>query len=275
VTPFARRASELACVGVCAFTLAACDVAPFRATTGPHVVSSTPADGASEVDRRAVLRIELDRRIAPASASTASVRLISGGRAISLSLDVDVVRPGIVVTPHTTLDPEVTYVLVIDPLRDLDGRRGSETVSISFHTGIAEDGTTPPPSVPFDDVLPIFTERCATATCHGGGAPILGLDLSSAESVRRTAIGIGAQEVRRPVDGASTYASPSLSGQSIVEAGNAARSYLVYKLLGEPHAAGAPMPPPTGEGGEGALSPGEIDRIVSWIREGALLPGPS
>jgi hypothetical protein len=232
-------------------------------------------DDATEVDRLPILRVELDRRVAPNSVTAEGVRLISGPRSVALLVEIDLVRPALVLTPRDALEGEVTYVLEIDPLRDLDGNAGAGTRRVSFHTGtsLAERPPVPPPS--FESVQAIFSARCATASCHGGELPVLGLDLSSAERVRATAIRVEASEVRRPVEGTAAPSALALTGLAIVEPLAPARSYLAYKILADPHVPGSPMPPIDGEGGEGGLDAAEITTLLAWIAGGALVPGPS
>ncbi len=251
-----------------------CDVVLARPSSGPRIVSTTPADGATDVDRRAQIRIEFDRRLAPSSVAVDSARLYSGGRSVGLATTIDVIRPALVLRPRSTLDPEATYVLEVDALRDLDGNLGAEPDPSEFHAGTAREGVPAPDEIPFERVGPIFEARCATSRCHAGAAPVLGLDLSRAESIRRTAIGVPASEVRRPVAGAAASSAPALTGLAIIDVSAAARSYLVYKILGDPHVRGSPMPPPVGEGGEGALTAAEVELVVAWIAGGAPLPGP-
>jgi hypothetical protein len=190
-----------------------------------------------------------------------------------LLVEVDVVRAGLVITPRTTLDPDLEYDLEISGLRDLDGHPTSEVARVSFRTGRTIDASPVEPAS-FDAVSAIFTARCATSGCHVGDAA-LGLDLGSADGVRDTAIAVDASEVRPPVRGTYSTVAPAMTGLAIIEPGSPARSYLVYKVLGDPHVFGSAMPPPDGEGGEGALSVAEIATLASWIRGGAHVPGPS
>ncbi len=272
-----RSIGRVGVVGVAASLMlawAGCDIVATRTPPGPRVWASEPVHRAEDVDRRPLIRLETDRRLAPNSVTPENVQLVSGARSIPLVIDVDVVRPGVVLRPMTTLDPEVTYLIQVDRLRDLDGFVGAPMNPIAFHTGSRSEGVPPPSDATWDDVAPIFAARCASLQCHGGDRPVLGLDLSSAEQVRQTAIGFGATELRRPVAGASAPSAPALTGLAIIEPGSPARSYVVYKVLDDPHVVGASMPP-AGEGGEGALTPSEIETLVSWIRAGARLPGPS
>ena len=95
----------------------------------------------------------------------------------------------------------------------------------------------------------VFTPRCGITGCHvGPGAPF-GLDLSSASSSSVSLVGVVSAEM-----------PPMLR----VEAGNAADSYLYWKITGNPGINGDQMPL-----SGGPLSQADIDLIAAWINGGA------
>ena len=94
----------------------------------------------------------------------------------------------------------------------------------------------------------VFTPRCAIDGCHGGPAPVLGLDLSVGRA-HAALVGVPSAEV------------PAFAR---VQPGDAADSYLVMKLTADPRAVGDAMPP----GGPG-LPPAQLEAIVGWIEAGA------
>lgn len=95
----------------------------------------------------------------------------------------------------------------------------------------------------------VFTPRCALSGCHvGTGAPF-GLDLSSASSSSANLIGVPSGE--RP---AVLRVAP----------GDAANSYLYWKVSGNPNIGGDPMPL-----SGGPLSDGDLSLMASWIDGGA------
>lgn len=239
-----------------------CDLPPSRGLRGPVVVGVEPEPGVGDIDRQTTFRIELDRRVAAGSVAQGVVALTSGDNYAWVDMQLGVVRPILLVTPLSPLDPEVDYQLVVHPLRDLDGHSSADTDPLVFHTGRA---VTPPveTSVGFEAVAPIFA-ACATAGCHVGPDAVLGLDLSSAEAIGATALGIPAHEVRPGVDGyVQIDVSASMVGLPRIQAGNPARSYLLYTMLGDPHIAGDPMPP-TGE----LASEAELLLVERWIQSG-------
>ena len=92
----------------------------------------------------------------------------------------------------------------------------------------------------------IFSQRCIS--CHGGGAPEAGLNLTSGSAFNAL--------VNVP--------STQRSGAIRVIPGNADGSYLIQKLRGDPGIVGTRMP----QGGP-FLSDADINRIRQWINEGA------
>ena len=102
------------------------------------------------------------------------------------------------------------------------------------------------------DVQPIFSAACATAGCHEGAFPAIGVDLSTAMASRQAL-----------VDQPSSQFNLVLR----VAPGESGASYLMFKVLGEgPSFEGDPMPPPP----DPLLTPAQIAKIRTWIDEGAV-----
>lgn len=95
-----------------------------------------------------------------------------------------------------------------------------------------------------DKVAKIFVENCATAGCHTGTAPLMGLKLTEDEFYART------------VNQASTE-KPQLMR---IKPGEPDSSYLVMKITGTPGIIGSRMP-----FGRDPLTDEEIAAIVEWI----------
>lgn len=240
-----------------------CDLPASRPSGGPRIVRITPDLTAGPVDRAQSIRIELDRRVAPGSIPQGVVELTSGDVYVWLDMVIDVVHPALVVTPQDALDPDVDYRLVVHSLRDLDGHASGDSQPIVFHTGTTVMRVVPP-LVSYADVAPTLA-GCASSGCHAGADAALGLDLSSADALRATALNVQAREVAPSiVGGLGAEVSASLVGMPRIDARNAARSYLLYTMLGDEHIAGAPMPP----AGDLATSI-ELERLQAWIEAGA------
>jgi hypothetical protein len=100
---------------------------------------------------------------------------------------------------------------------------------------------------------------------------VLGLDLSSAEAIVRTAVGVPSVE-RPPVAGVTSERTDPRwgamlridpSGDAVAPA--AAYSYLFYKLSGDGPLHGMRMPPPDAP----PLAPAELATVADWIARGA------
>lgn len=231
------------------------------------VIASDPGNGAQGVDRAARLRVFFDRLLLPLDVHRGHVLLRSGELSVFVELRYDPIERAVIVESESALDPDVVWRLRVEGLRDLD-RREMEPWEIAFRTGseaIGED----PEAVSFADVAPIFEARCASAECHAGPSAVLGLDLSSAEGVRSTAVGVAAQQARVGVSDRPWLGTSTLAGLARVEVvagvGRPGDSYLVYKVLGDPHVWGARMPPEP----EPPLGAEELDLLGRWIQAGA------
>jgi len=241
---------------------------------GPIVIGMDPPDGAEGVDRLLELRIGVDRPLSALSVSRSSVRLLSGPERRLLSIRFDPARSELIARDFHghPLAPGVLYRVEVEGIRDLDGVPMAAPFRASFTTG-SEEGTLPAaPDVGFGQVAPIFAERCASSSCHGGSRPALGLDLSSPEAIRATALGVPASQIAVAEDLAGAERPwGGISGLAIVDqtagAGRPELSYLLYKVLGDPHIVGDPMPPLE----EGGLSRAQILLLSDWIFAGASL----
>lgn len=245
---------------------AGCDLPAPTRTDGPRILRIVPDPAGGPIDRIAEIRIELDRRVAPGSIPQGVVEMTSGDVYVWLDMRLDVVHPALVVRPTDPLDPDVDYQLVVHALRDLDGRTSGDTEPVVFHTStVATPVNVVTPT--WAEVAPSFA-TCVVAGCHTGPEPVLGLDLSSYDTLRLTALGVAADEVAPSLAGSlGAEVTATLVGMPRIDRRDAARSYLLYKMIGDPHVVGAAMPrdgtPPSEE---------ELERIEDWIQGGA--PGP-
>lgn len=92
----------------------------------------------------------------------------------------------------------------------------------------------------------IFVPHCARAGCHGGGNPAADLDLTAGRGYEEM---VGVPSDRRP-------------DRLRVDPGNPDRSYLMERLIPGGDTPKMPM-------GAAPLPQSEIDRIRSWIQDGA------
>lgn len=226
--------------------------------SAPVVVATDPEEGAGEVDRGARLRVLYDRPLDPRTVGRAQISLTSGALAHFLEVRFDPVEQAIVARPFRgrRLEPGVRYTLEVRGVRDLDGAE-AEPFALTFFTGESAMDPEPVGVTEWSTVATLFAARCVEG-CHEGEAG-LGLDLRTLESTRATAVGVAAEQT----GGTGTIGRLGLGGMARIEPGDPARSYLVYKMLGDPHVWGDPMPP------EGPIPPAEVALVADWILGGA------
>lgn len=258
--------------------MAACDVPPRPPSEGegPSIVASTPMDGEEAVPRRRPMVINVDRPLLPRTVNRASVALESGITSPFLSVRFDVVERAIIATTFTTsaLEPDVVYRLIVsEDVRDLDDRPLVEPFEIAFRTSVELGEPLLPRSATWAEVEPILRRSCTGAACHGPGPAALGLDLSSPEAVRATAIGVPSRQFPSGATGSEgasgTLALAGLRNIDVLAgSGRPETSYLVYKVLGDEHILGDPMPPP-GDAAHPPLEYSELRVLADWILAGA------
>ena len=95
----------------------------------------------------------------------------------------------------------------------------------------------------------VFTPHCALSGCHAGSGAPFGLDLTSVTSSAAS------------LDGVASAEKPAMLR---IAPGDAANSYLYWKVSANPNIAGDPMPL-TG----GPLSNSDLSLLASWIDGGA------
>jgi len=155
------------------------------------------------------------------------------------------------------LPPNAAFRLELMGLIDLEERAMDGPLTVHFSTGDAS--TEPAPGTGWIEARAVL-ETCTR--CHEGASAALGLDLSSADGIRRTAIGVPAREV------ASSGAGVGLLGLVRIQPGSPSLSYLVWKLSGDEEVPGGMRPEHDGMSLEDAAV------LVGWIRAGAPLQDP-
>jgi len=227
--------------------------------------------------------------------------------------------------PGDRLQPEMRHTVRLRPpvdpsdpagIRAFDGAPLAEETTYSFTTS---SGVTDPdhdvndewPKADWCDALQVPLKlpsvrsvfaACARAGCHGGDMPAAGMDLSSADAVRSTALHALAREATPTGTSGEVLTNPPVLGEGMprIDPGNPGNSYLVYKLLineanhprpGDPEAVeptfqgGLPPlePPDPAELARlrnafvilepmpigGYLTPNQMRSVVAWIGLGA------
>jgi hypothetical protein len=259
-----------------AWALAACDVGGSLVAdeSGPVIVSSIPEEGATGVDRAVDFRVFFDRPLLPSTVHRGTVRVESGAIDELVSTRFDPVDESIVIVAYGArpLDANVTYRIVVDAVRDHEGRSMGASLAIRFETGSDAGAAPVPPAIDFAAVQPILTARCALGGCHAPPAAALGLDLSSAGAIEATAIDVVSRELPRGTTGveggrgALAFAAMPILDR-VGDRGSPATSYLLYKIVGTDGIFGERMPPIAG--GHAPLDDAETRLVSDWILSGA------
>lgn len=249
-----------------------CDVAEPGPTREPLVVlSSSPAEGAIVASGKPVFRARFNRRLFPSTVNRRSVRVISGDYQGVLSVRFDPIESEVQAELLDTEDliAGVTYRFILgSELEDFEGNHIDEPLEIHFEVTEGAPESFFRRDVSFAEVAPIFEEACATSGCHDANTRAVGLDLSTEGAVRETAVGATSREFPTTPEG--FLGVTSFAGMRLVDvigdAGRPEYSYLMYKVLGDPHVFGTVMPPTTFTR---QLSDDEIETLGAWIYAGA------
>lgn len=163
----------------------------------------------------------------------------------------------------------------------LDAARTPELI-----TFMTSSFTVPPePVPPFSEpscavVTELLASRCASACCHGGDQPILGLSLESAERIHATAIRRVARQTEKGNVAGVAYRNAERFGlhMPIIDPASAPTSYLVYKLLVhernlEPCSGpSCPFDDLPGARNCSPLEADEVERMKDWFVTGEAMP---
>ncbi len=253
------------------------------------------------------VELRFDRFLLPGGGLSAGAFLYSGNPPANgsrLSVDYDLVERVVVLQPSRPLVPHTLYTveIVLYP----DSSQGfwaydraplveaALPLRFSFSTG---SGPAPAPAP-----LPSESDTCETmshgplgscAKCHtstpadgevAATFPPMGLDLSSARGLFYTAVNHAAHETETGTDiGGQGLRTPARFGvqMNVVDPGNPATSYLMYKLLQKPsnfqlgpdeQSCDTPYHSPVAEGGCTPPDADEIARLREWFLRGDPMP---
>lgn len=232
------------------------------------VVSTRPRDLEEEYSRGRRIRVRFDRPLLPADVNRANLLLQTGRRSVFLLPRFDPVDRVLTFGRTQLLEPGVRYRFQVIEMRDLDFREQDGPFGAQFDTAVEDAVLESFAFVGWAEAGALLVSRCTGAGCHGPGPAALGLDLSSAEGIRATALGVVAQQTRVGVQTERPWRGlGGLAGLSRIDisggVGRPAWSYLVYKVIGDPHVAGDRMPPAA------PLTPDEQRTLSTWIASGA------
>ncbi|MET0793107.1 MAG: Ig-like domain-containing protein [Polyangiaceae bacterium] len=256
----------------------------------------------------AAIELRFDRFLLPSSGLDAGLALYAGNppaNRVGLDTEYDLIERVVVLRPTRALQPNTLYVAEIpissNPKRGfwaLDGAplaAGAVPFRFSFSTGSGPSSQQPTAAPPSPDTCDTLTQG-ALSTCAGchastpadasGAAqfPPMGLDLSSSRGLYYTAIGRVAHQTETANSIANTgLRTPARFGvqMNIVDPGNPATSYLMYKLLQKPEnfrlgsdeaACPTAYHSPVAEGSCTPPSADEVAQLREWFVHGDPMP---
>lgn len=252
-----------AAISLCVLA-SACDVAPPTSRDGPRLVatSATAGDrGFAELTLGEPVSLWFDQPLWPRSINRATVTVQTGGISLTPRLRYEPVQHSVRVwVDPTEVRTDLEYELAVRAgITAWDGGVAPAQATFRLRFVSRTPIATRSPSLR-DEVAPLLRERCASGSCHGATQPAMGLDLSSAEAIVRTTVGVSSRLWSGSGGGGEFY----WSGMSLVERGAPGESFLLYKLLGDGPVRGALMPR-----GAASLDGASLQLISDWIADGA------
>jgi hypothetical protein len=240
------------------------DSQPYAGICAPlRALEWTPVAGAQNVARGTTVRVRFDAYPDPDTADLNGIIVTTGDFYHPGTIRLDLIDKAITYAPSGGWRADLGYdVNVRAGLTSLQGCAAAPEQH-SFRTALAVPAAVPPETpTPYAAVQPIFAARCAGAGCHrattddGGGcltSPAVGLSLCDADLV----------------DAVLDVPSRQVSRLHLVEPRDAARSYLLRKLLpGDTPDRPAPTTLGHRDPPGAPLSDAELRAIASWIDTG-------
>jgi hypothetical protein len=222
------------------------------------------------VPRWGPIRFQLDRSVSSWSVDRGSVHLSSGTVVEFVLPWFDPLTDQLVVDLARPMLPDAWYVARLSGLSDLDGVFLEPATQILLRAAEA-DPPVRPEVASVEAVMTLLAARCAGNGCHDSTTRAAGVDLGDRGGIGATALGRQSLQAASPNAAVDPDASGLLELPIIDDAGEStsvSRSYLVYKVLGDPHVLGERMPPPSAGP---ALSADDMQLLARWIMTGAPL----
>lgn len=243
---------------------ARCDLAPPGVAIAPRLVATSidpDPRGYAVRSARAPIWLWFDRPLWPRSVNRGTITVQSGELTLTPRLRYDPVQRAVrVELDDASVRRDLEYVLVVrGGISSWDGATASALATLRVR--FTDQATAAERVVSLRrDVAPALAAACASASCHGGAQPVMGLDLSSPEALLRTTVGRPSREWGASSVGAEFY----WGGLALVEPGAPGESFLVYKLIGDGPMRGARMPR-----GAAPLDAAVLQQVSDWIAAGA------
>jgi hypothetical protein len=226
---------------------------------GPTITSAEPADGATDVATKPVIRVGVSDHLDDWTVNGGAFKLYSGPLNYWLMAYYDPVGRRAVVWPSATLREGASWV--VEAREGITGRDGGPLAAgriTGFQTGSETGDDAPFQALDYEtDIRPIFAARCSS--CHSGNGPVAGLALDTADGVVETALG-----------------QPSAGDETLdrVLPGRPGSSFLIYKIIDDDTGSSDRMPRSfSGHEPAAPLSLDEQQAISDWIAAGAAI-GP-
>ena len=260
------------------------------------------------VPTNASIQLRFDRFLRPGGGFSAGFSLYSGNppaNGIGFDVEYDLIERVVVFHPTRALQPNTLYTVDLLPSTNINAGlwafdraplvEGAVPLSFSFTTGSGPIPTLPPPVLLADTCETMTHGPLGTcANCHATSDeaptnpsltyPPMGLDLSNKRGLFYTAV----SHVAHQTETGSTVTNEGLQTparfgvqMNIVDPGNPATSYLMYKLLQKPEnyklAPNEPecvngFHPPVSDGACGAPDANELARLREWFVRGEGMP---
>jgi hypothetical protein len=244
-----------------------------------------------------LIELRFDRLLLPATAVRQSIAVYSGTPGVGapfLEPDYDPLELRLRYRNTGRLQPNALYQLRLAVphaasdygLRAFDGAPFVPSVvpsEMSFITS-ASLADLPPASAFSEptcgEVATLLASHCAGSCCHGGESPVMGLRLDSWSGIEQTAIERVAHQTETGNTVGVPFVNPERFGVAmpIVDPGNPATSYLLYKLLLSPEnlrvCSGGSCAFDTLPGAHSCvpLAADERERLAAWFVQGEAMP---
>lgn len=223
---------------------------------GPFSIAVEPPINAVDVFTDKVIRVTFSGHLDSRTFTQSRFNLHSGPIALWTMAFYDPIHRQLVLWPSMGMRKYATWILeTVEGVKGLDGELVAPGEVARFRTGEREGDNMPFVTPSFEsDILPIFQKHCAT--CHGGepGDELAGVRLDSQDAITQTLINARAG---------------GWPGWSRIVPARPGQSYLLYKVIGDPRIAGAPMPRNFNSGEEASTLPLEQQELLrDWIASG-------
>jgi hypothetical protein len=214
-----------------------------------------PAQYENHIPVDQIIRIKFNEHLDIDSITTNRISLSSGPLGYKIMAHYNPLAMELLIWSNVYMLEDTVYLVAFEKgIKSLNGNELSHGVVTTFKTGSEKSLERPFEKISWaEGVSTLFKSRCSS--CHGGVAPMAGLDLSSQKAVVETAVNV---------------VSPSYQGWQRLSAYKPGKSYLLYKLFENDYKAGALMPRTMDGTKTTLLFEDEIEMVKNWIQSGLI-----